>query len=217
MIFIRCKYTYFCWDILWFWWWIFIWPATYLIFLSIVCNFATFFGLDTQNAEKNRLTDFLVAPKGAKRFWISYYTILNIVLYDFGYRTIRFRETLSDAAKPGWWGGARPLATCNPPLTLPSAMQMDVCGGNKCHTCRWGFRLAVMWLSIVYNHLIDSVIHCFYEAFAMLQRLYFNAWGVTLRVGCDTCLYKLYGKKFFLFWKNKNYTIGLRNKCHTQR
>ena len=105
MIFIRCKYTYFCWDILWFWWWIFIWPATYLIFLSIVCNFATFFGFDTQNAEKNRLTDFLVAPKGAKRFWISYYTILdivlydfaisyytilNIVLYDFKYRTIRF-------------------------------------------------------------------------------------------------------------------------------
>ena len=60
------------------------------VFLLIVCNFATFFGIDTQNAEKNRLADFLVAPKGAKRFWISYYTILNIVLYDFGYRTIRF-------------------------------------------------------------------------------------------------------------------------------
>ena len=105
MIFIRCKFTYLCWDILWFWWWIFILPATYLYLLSIVCNFATIFGLDTQNAEKNRLADFLVAPKGAKRFWISYYTIsqyrtirfwisyytiLNIVLYDFGYRTIRF-------------------------------------------------------------------------------------------------------------------------------
>ena len=166
------------------------------------------------------------------RFGISYYTIWDIVLYDLKYRTIRFGISyytiwdivLYDSVnrcpvwpKPGWWGGARPLATCNPPLTLPSAMQMDVCGGNKCHTCRWGFRLAVMWLSIVYNHLIDSVIHCFYEAFAMLQRLYFNAWGVTLRVGCDTCLYKLYGKKFFLFWKNKNYTIGLRNKCHTWR
>ena len=166
------------------------------------------------------------------RFGISYYTIWDIVLYDLGYRTIRFGISyytiwdivLYDSVnrcpvwpKPGWWGGARPLATCNPPLTLPSAMQMDVCGGNKCHTCRWGFRLAVMWLSIVYNHLIDSVIHCFYEAFAMLQWLYFHAWGVTLRVGCDTCLYKLYGKKFFLFWKNKNYTIGLRNKCHTWR
>ena len=34
----------------------------------VVCNFATIFGLDTQNAEKNRLADFLVAPKGAKRF-----------------------------------------------------------------------------------------------------------------------------------------------------
>ena len=38
------------------------------VFLLIVCNFATFFGIDTQNAEKNRLADFLVAPKGAKRF-----------------------------------------------------------------------------------------------------------------------------------------------------
>ena len=90
MIFIRCKFTYLCWDILWFWWWIFILPATYLYLLSIVSNFATIFGLDTQNAEKNRLTDFLVAPKGAKRFWISYYTILNIVLLDLANRSIRF-------------------------------------------------------------------------------------------------------------------------------
>ena len=76
-----------------------------LAYSRISTHFATIFGLDTQNAEKNRLTDFLVAPKGAKRFWISYYTIsqyrtirfwisfytiLDIVLYDFKYRTIRF-------------------------------------------------------------------------------------------------------------------------------
>ena len=39
------------------------------------------------------------------RFGISYYTILNIVLYDFGYRTIRFRERLSGVAQTrvmGW-------------------------------------------------------------------------------------------------------------------
>ena len=159
------------------------------------------------------------------RFGISYYTIWDIVLYDLRYRTIRFWisfctipwNVVRCGQNPGDGVGRGLLRFANHPLTLPPAMQMDVCGGNKCHTCRWGFRLAVMWLSIVYNHLIDSVIHCFYEAFAMLQRLYFNAWGVTLRVGCDTCLYKLYGKKFFLFWKNKNYTIGLRNKCHTWR
>ena len=95
------------------------------------------------------------------RFGISYYTIWDIVLYDSEYRSIRFRESLSCAAKTRVMGGARPLAGCRPPLTLPPAMQMDVCGGNKCHTCRWGFRLAVMWLSIIHNHLIHSKIRCF--------------------------------------------------------
>ena len=40
------------------------------------------------------------------------------------------------------WGEAyfRPETT----LTLPPAMQMDVCGGNKCHTCRWGDAMSVM-------------------------------------------------------------------------
>ena len=33
------------------------------------------------------------------RFEISYYTIWNIVLYDLGYRSVRFRETLSGVAK----------------------------------------------------------------------------------------------------------------------
>ena len=109
------------------------------------------------------------------RFGISYYTIWDIVLYDLEYRSIRFRETLSGVAKTRVMGWGE--ASCNLQTTphVAQGMQMDVCGGNKCHTCRWGFRLAVMWLSIVYNHLIDSVIHCFYEAFAMLQRLYFNA------------------------------------------
>ena len=95
------------------------------------------------------------------RFGISYYTIRDIVLYDLEYRSRRFRESLSGAAKTRVMGGAKPLATCKPPLTLPPAMQMDVCGGNKCHTCRWGFRLAVMWLSIIHNHLIHSKIRCF--------------------------------------------------------
>ena len=107
------------------------------------------------------------------RFGISYYTIWDIVLYDSVNRCPVW-------PKPGWWGGARPLATCNPPLTLPSAMQMDVCGGNKCHTWRWGFRLAVIWVLMFHNHLIHSKVRCFNEAFAMLQRLFFHAWGVTL-------------------------------------
>ena len=110
------------------------------------------------------------------RFGISYYTIRNIVLYDSGYRSIRFgisfytiwNIVLYDSVnrcpvqpKPGWWVGRGLLRFANHPLTLPPAMQMDVCGGNKCHTCRWGFRLAVMWLSIIHNHLIHSKIRCF--------------------------------------------------------
>ena len=146
MIFIRCKYTYFCWDILWFWWWIFIWPATYLIFLSIVCNFATFFGLDTQNAEKNRLTDFLVAPKGAKRFWISYYTILDIVLYDFAisYYTIldivlydlTNRNCGCQKTVDGVGRGLLPDG--NHPDDDSKAMSVNFLRGDKCHTCGCG-------------------------------------------------------------------------------
>ena len=49
------------------------------------------------------------------RFGISYYTIWDIVLYDLGYRSIRFRESLSCAAKTRVMGGARPLAVCKPP------------------------------------------------------------------------------------------------------
>ena len=129
------------------------------------------------------------------RFGISYYTIWDIVLYDLGYRTIRFGISyytiwdivLYDSVnrcpvwpKPGWWGEARPLATCNPPLTLPSAMQMDVCGGNKCHTCRWEGALAVMWPAVVFNHLIHSEMRLFCETFSMLQHRFFSALGVTL-------------------------------------
>ena len=161
MIFIRCKYTYFCWDILWFWWWIFIWPATYLIFLSIVCNFATFFGLDTQNAEKNRLTDFLVAPKGAKRFWISYYTIsqyrtirfwisyytiLDIVLYDFAisYYTILdivlydLTNRNCGCQKTADGVGRGFLLDGNHPDDDSRAMSVNFLRGDKCHTCGCG-------------------------------------------------------------------------------
>ena len=49
------------------------------------------------------------------RFGISFYTIRDIVLYDLEYRTIRFRESLSCAAKTRVMGGARPLAVCKPP------------------------------------------------------------------------------------------------------
>ena len=146
MIFIRCKFTYLCWDILWFWWWIFIWPATYLIFLSIVCNFATFFGFDTQNAEKNRLTDFLVAPKGAKRFWISYYTILDIVLYDFA---ISFYTILDivlydltnrnyGCQKTADGVGRGFLLDGNHPDDDSRAMSVNFLRGDKCHTCGCG-------------------------------------------------------------------------------
>ena len=114
------------------------------------------------------------------RFGISYYTIWDIVLYDSEYRSIRFRESLSGAAKTRVMGGARPLAGCKPPLTLPPAMQMDVCGGDKCHTCRWGGALAVMWPAVVFNHLIHSEMRLFCETFSMLQHWFFSAWGVTL-------------------------------------
>ena len=146
MIFIRCKFTYLCWDILWFWWWIFIWPATYLIFLSIVCNFATIFGLDTQNAEKNRLTDFLVAPKGAKRFWISYYTILDIVLYDFAisYYTILdivlydLTNRNCGCQKTADGVGRGFLLGGNHPDDDSRAMSVNFLRGDKCHTCGCG-------------------------------------------------------------------------------
>ena len=95
------------------------------------------------------------------RFGISFYTIRNIVLYDSEYRTIRFRETLSGVAKTRVMGWGE--ASCNLQTTphVAQGMQMDVCGGDKCHTCRWGFRLAAMWLLIIHNHLIHSKIRCF--------------------------------------------------------
>ena len=51
----------------------------------------------------------------------------------------------------------------------------------------------------------------------MLQRLFFHAWGVTLRANVTLVYINYMEKKFFYFEKKKNYTIGLRNKCHTQR
>ena len=50
----------------------------------------------------------------------------------------------------------------------------------------------------------------------MLQRLFFHAWGVTLRANV-TLVYINYMEKKFFYFEKKNYTIGLRNKCHTQR
>ena len=51
----------------------------------------------------------------------------------------------------------------------------------------------------------------------MLQRLFFHAWGVTLRANVTLVYINYMEKKIFYFEKQKNYTIGLRNKCHTQR
>ena len=45
------------------------------------------------------------------RFGISYYTILDIVLYDLRYRTIRFREKLFGVAKTRVMGWGK--ASCN--------------------------------------------------------------------------------------------------------
>ena len=92
------------------------------------------------------------------RFGISFYTIWNIVLYDLGYRTIRFgisyytiwgiviydfENRYRGFPDPVMgWGEAyfRPETT----LTLPPAVQADVFGGNKCHTCGWGDAMSVM-------------------------------------------------------------------------
>ena len=60
-------------------------------------------------------------------------------------------------------------------------------------------------------------MRCFNEAFAMLQRPFFHAWGVTLRANVTLVYINYMEKNFFYFEKKKNYTIGLRNKCHTQR
>ena len=92
------------------------------------------------------------------RFGISFYTIWNIVLYDLEYRSIRFGisyYTISGIVIYDFenryrgfpdpvmgWGEAyfRPETT----LTLPPAVQADVFGGNKCHTCGWGDAMSVM-------------------------------------------------------------------------
>ena len=85
------------------------------------------------------------------RFGISFYTIWDIVLYDFGisYYTISgiviydFENRYRGFPDPVMgWGEAyfRPETT----LTLPPAVQADVFGGNKCHTCGWGDAMSVM-------------------------------------------------------------------------
>ena len=70
------------------------------------------------------------------RFGISYYTISGIVLYDFENRYRGFPNPVMG------WGEAyfRPETT----PTLPPAVQADVFGGNKCHTCGWGDAMSVM-------------------------------------------------------------------------
>ena len=70
------------------------------------------------------------------RFGISFYTIWDIVLYDFENRNFGFPDPVMG------WGEAyfRPETT----LTLPPAVQADVFGGNKCHTCGWGDAMSVM-------------------------------------------------------------------------
>ena len=70
------------------------------------------------------------------RFGISYYTISGIVIYDFENRNFGFPDPVMG------WGEAyfRPETT----LTLPPAVQADVFGGNKCHTCGWGDAMSVM-------------------------------------------------------------------------
>ena len=70
------------------------------------------------------------------RFGISYYTISGIVIYDFENRYRGLPDPVMG------WGEAyfRPETT----LTLPPAVQADVFGGNKCHTCRWGDAMSVM-------------------------------------------------------------------------
>ena len=135
------------------------------------------------------------------RFGISFYTIWNIVLYDLGYRTIRFwisfytilNIVLYDSVnrcpvwpKPGWWGGARPLATCKPPLTLPRA-------------CRWMFVAAtsvtpadgeVHWpwcglrLCLTIWYIVKCV--CFVRLFPCFS-IGFSVLGVW---HCDTCICK---------------------------
>ena len=85
------------------------------------------------------------------RFGISFYTIWDIVLYDFGisYYTISgiviydFENRYRGFPDPVMgWGEAyfRPETT----PTLPPAVQADVFGGNKCHTCGWGDAMSVM-------------------------------------------------------------------------
>ena len=120
------------------------------------------------------------------RFEISYYTIWNIVLYDLKYRSIRFRETLSGAAKPGWWGGARPLATCKPPLTLPRACKwMFVAATSvtpadgEVHWPWCGLRLCLTIWYIVKCVCFVRLFPCFSIGFSVL-----GVWH------CDTCICK---------------------------
>ena len=113
------------------------------------------------------------------RFGISYYTIWNIVLYDSVKRCPVW-------PKPGWWGGARPLATCKPPLTLPRA-------------CRWMFVVAtsvtpadgeVHWpwcglrLCLTIWYIVKCV--CFVRLFPCFS-IGFSVLGVW---HCDTCICK---------------------------
>ena len=152
------------------------------------------------------------------RFWISFYTIWDIVLYDLKYRSIRFgisyytiwNIVLYDSVKgcpvwpkPGWWGGARPLATCKPPLTLPRACRWmfvaatSVTPADGVSGWPWcGFRLfIIIWFTVKYV-VFKRILPCFKGCISMLG-VWHLEWGVTL-------VYINYMEKnFFYFEKIK--------------
>ena len=144
--------------------------------------------------------------------------LLNIVLFDLGYRSIRFGISfytiwdivLYDSVnrcpvqpKPGWWVGRGLLRVADHPSRCP-------------RPCRWMFVAATSvtpadgasdwprcgcWLFVTIRYIVKYVVYkrffsCFKDRFSMLG-VWHLEWGVTL-------VYINYmEKKFFYFEKKK--------------
>ena len=152
------------------------------------------------------------------RFWISYYTILNIVLYDFEYRTIRFgisyytilNIVLYDSVnrcpvqpKPGWWVGRGLLRVADHPSRCPRPCRWmfvaatSVTPADVASDWPWcGFRLFIIIWFIVKYVVFKRLLPCFKGCFSMLGVWHLER-GVTL-------VYINYMEKnFFYFEKIK--------------
>ena len=145
------------------------------------------------------------------RFGISYYTIWDIVLYDFEYRTIRFWisyytipwKVVRCGPNPGDGVGRGLLRFANHPSRCPRPCRWmfvaatSVTPADGASDWPWcGFRLFItIWLIVLYI-AFTRLLPCFKGCISMLE-VWHLEWGVTL-------VYINYMEKnFFYFEKIK--------------